>query len=328
MSRGIHKTTIYERRALFSELLSADLFSCAFPVEASYEWKRSSQIYSLRFDKDGRILLKVNLNAAEASLPSAGKRSDEIGIRFRAYCISSFIHCLEAARAADPQSYYNGLVTLEAICCLAGKTALGFSPLAKKPQALRPIDVYCAIRALTRLQLECNDLMTESARRACAGWRDVFLLYTQLPELEYANRQALFAFPRTMRTLQAHVEAGRLRPEDCTLFSRYGLDRFSELTFGGFISACERSGNSFWGGAAMRLMAFSGSGRFDVDATPGIGDCVAAFGETGAQYAADCADRTDSLLLDNAAAVKRTAQRIGRSIRGARPGCGALHYIS
>lgn len=322
------KDSAYKRKLWFNALLEKDLCSSVSMINASYQWKKPSFMFSFSA-KNGAIRLGVNLNCQDDGLLLPDGGGPELAIRFRAYFISNYIHCLEAVRNANPQSFFNGLVHLEAINSLTGKNVDVYSPLSKASTAFRPIDAYCAVRAFTRLRLECGSRMPEEVRQYCDAQVNAFIVYSQLPEIEYHDGIPVYSLQAALKKLHRGLSEGTITPQQYALFSENHMCSFEELPLNRFIEACDASGNSFWAGAALRLAAFSGM-RLDasfLQNSPSVCGHAAVFQNACTEYAKEYRGYPTKLITDNFDAIKRLAQRVERTVSGTLANSGALHFI-
>ena len=321
------KDSAYTRKALFNALLARDLCSSMYRINASYQWKKPSRVFSLSV-KDSTIRLNVNLNCVEEGLLLKGAREHEAVIRFRAYYIANYIHCLEAIYTADPQSFFSGLVNLEAITCLNGKKLVSYSPLSKTPPGLRAIDIYCAIRALTRLIVDCGSRMPDDVNQYCEEQINTFITFSQLPEIQYRRGSPVYSLPIDLKSLHDAVSSGKAELRKYPMFSENNMVEFEDMPLDRFAEACNALSNPFWAGAAIRLAALSGM-KLDESVLTAAGSLHACFADYHAsciRYAREYKRYAGRLIDDNFEAVRMIEKRIENTV-GSVADCGALHYI-
>lgn len=321
------KNSVYEKKLLFSELLGKDLGNSVFLINATYQWMTPASVFSLSV-KGNTIQLRINVNCLDDLLFS-GDRAIEIVVRFRAYFISNYIHCLETAGNSTPQSYFNGLVNLEAICGFNEKAIDSFSPLSITRKSIRPIDIYCAIRALTRLQIDCNSWLPIDVKQYCETQINAFISYSQLPEIVYFGGKPMYSLPIAMKTLHNDISSGTISLQKYSLFSDNGMCSFVNMPLNSFIETCDGSNNPFWTGVALRLIAFSGTklNGITFHNLRNINGNLVDFQNTCVRYSIECRESTDKLLVDNYDAIKRIAKCVERAFDGVDSKSGALHYI-
>ena len=323
--------TGYGQKLLFNEILSDELGSCRYRIDAFFEWKNKAQILSLKFVDEGSIELGINLGIKKEPLFADCELATELGILYRAYFISSYIHCLERAAETMPRTFFQGLVVLESIKDIhsSGKV-LAHSPLlGYGNRRLRPIDAHCAIHALTRILIGQKSRLTVEAQKRCESAIDRLVHYTRLPEIEYNSRSiAEYAILKDLLWVQEYAAAKPELLARYAIFDRCGILSFEDKTLVQLL-ADDRPENCFWAEAAMRLLAISEekAAVIDVSLYPHLQSrlkeyheaCVACFSEYS---------NTDPLLRDNMAAVKRLSGKLERVfINKGNIETGALHFL-
>ncbi len=328
MSVFLRTDSLFAKKLLFEQLLKKELGDGKHMISASYAWDASAQLFSLSVKKPDRMDLRINLNGLEKSRCFSGERAWELELRFRAGFISDYVHCLERACDAKPLSYFDGLAALEAICGVNQKKTKVFSPLSEAAPALRTIDVYCAIRALTRLQLECGDRMPETDKEACGNVLETFFDYSELPEIGYDRGKPVYALQIALQRLQAGIRAGQIIPEQYALFSEYGMASFPKMGFEEFTEACDKADNPFWSGAALRMIAYSRQeAPVEILGKERLTACLTEFRKACVSYSEEQEGHSGKILKDNYEAIKRTAQKMEKACGGAKSSSGALHFL-
>lgn len=322
------KNSIYAKKILFNELLTKDLCNSAYLINAEYQWKKPSCVFSFSIKNDS-IQLCINLNCMDDNLFFSDDRGIELVVRYRAYFISNYIRCLEAVWNTNPQSYFNGLVDIEAINALHEKKVESYSPLSKSWIELRPIDIHCAIRALTRLLFECGNWIPCDVKQYCETQIDSFIVYSQLPEIEYHERTPMYSLQVALKTLHNNLLTGKIRLQQYSIFSDNNMCVFEDMLLDGFIGTCSKSGNPFWAGVAIRLIAFSGiqlDSSFS-DSKGFLSNYVMDFQQSCIRYSKEYRGYSSRLTTDNFEAIKRIAQCVERTVHNTFTNAGALHYI-
>lgn len=110
--------TNYGCKLLFNKVLSRDLESYPFKIDAFYESVTQNQIMRIKVSKDQTVHLGINISFKEETMFSGYSDPMVLSIVFRAYFIINYLSCLQAAKEIEPSSYFSGLVALVQICSL------------------------------------------------------------------------------------------------------------------------------------------------------------------------------------------------------------------
>lgn len=251
--------TNYGRKLLFNRILSKELAAGNFRVEASYESTSRQKVVSACVS-DKAIRIKVNISFDKESFFSDCDDPMELSLIYRAYFIAAYIKCLENAKEAVPDSYFEGIVTLDAIYDLVtGKRAVLCNPdLSSRVKSLRPVDVHCAIRAMTRLLIEFGTALTETATFQCEKYIDCLIDYTSLPEVEYnCSKYAFYTVLNETAKLKKLISEYPYVTEKFALFSSYAITSDGLTDVGSLLSLCDEKGGGFIPAMLMRMFAFS-----------------------------------------------------------------------
>lgn len=321
--------TSFRKKAIYNSVLSKELGDCKHRIEARYEWKRPDQVLTVDISLKDTFEVGINLNTGRQEHFGDSDSASMLEIIYRAYYISAYIRCLDNATTAVPQSYFSGLVLLCAINILCGgKKVRVFSPIERQPHNLRPLDVHCAIRALTRLSIDCSERIQEDLRDDINGIINELLTYSMLPEISYKRDVAIFSILQEIRNLRENVTLHRCYMTDYTLFDELTTKEFAELSLDELALICENSQNPFWGNLVMRLFAHLGK---YIGTTKGkesfITSCIQHFGEDSVRYCRDTEQTESLLLIDNLAAIKRLSRMIEQESSIVTADCGKIHYF-
>lgn len=256
--------TNYGRKLLFNRILSRDLKSCAFKIDAFYESAVHKQIMSIKLSKDQAVHLGINISFKEETIFSECSEPMLLSVAFRAYFIINYLSCLQIARETEPGSYFSGLVALDAICDLySNDRKISCVPnVVGKNKQLRPIDVHCAIGAITRVLIE-NELSVDNETvKRCEAYRDILIAYTGTPEITYLKSiQAQYSVLHEIKTLKSLIAQQPNVLRECALFSQVGIISFSELSIGKLLSICDKRENRFWPGLILRMFALASKAK-------------------------------------------------------------------
>lgn len=318
------RTHIY--KCLFSEILTSELFECGYKIDASFESKRSDRIGLVRVTSERTIRLYINTNFSPDQMFRRADASRELGVICRAYYIANYIRLLESVRERTPRSYFDSLVTLEAICdTLAGKTVL-YSPISKKGiRNFRPIDAYCAIRALTEILLKQDDMLTGDSRERCEAVISELISYSAIPEISFENsREPTYSIISDIARLRRLTESSEGTLTNYRFFTSSGAERLLSMTLDELSLLGEQSACEFWAQAAIRLCAISSS--LGLHANDAVTRAAEKFREDSVTLMKDCADSKSEILLSDLTAVKRLSGKIGQIFPKSAHTSGAIHY--
>lgn len=257
------KTSSFHLKQQFISLLSSELKNSGFDVVLDFESSFRSRICTLRFGNDRKVEVCVNLDYVKKSVNAAGC-SMIFKVSYCALFIAEYIKQIGYARSGVPQSYFEGLVFLNAIeICKEKKTAGIYSPLfrwdkpPKSGYCVRPIEISSAINALNRVRMIAPSRLSKQDKAAIRSFGDSLLLYSGLPEIAYVHASIpVYALVDSLKR-QANIIVKD--PEAVQEFPILALAPFAQikqLTAGDLFLSCIRSDNSFLIGAAIRLIAF------------------------------------------------------------------------
>ncbi|MBE6734046.1 MAG: hypothetical protein E7563_01720 [Ruminococcaceae bacterium] len=249
------------RRAFLDAVLSCALSDSRFKICASYNWADPRQIMRVNIQENTiNLAININTRADRKGIFKNNKHRGELQLLFCAYYIINYIHCLESAYTTVPLSYFNGLVVLESVLDLnSQKTILCSSPIAKgKPSALRPLDVYCTIRAINSVLMEKEEILTQEEKTLCEEAVDFLVIYTGVPEVMYAGGKSsryslLCDFLQGMALIERNPECISQFPLLLALSSVFSEDgNISEI-----LRECDLRSDRFLAGMFVRLFAFT-----------------------------------------------------------------------
>ncbi len=294
---------------MFDEILSRELNVCRYRIKPFYETKKSSRILSVKFKNDNRIELKININIGDDPF-SDGESSLKLNVFFRAYLISAYVRLIEGAETLLPKSYFDGLVITEAICDIhSGKYVIHSYPDSKKaPRFFRPIDAFCAIRALTRLRITFGDTFTPDQSAMCDKALNRLISYTRIPEIFYGDSSS----PR-YAVLDDFQSISKLPTE---ISERYALlshsQGFNYLDTPITDIFCKEEDGKFFIGAAMRLYSLSRVQpiRKDVTALVTLREYIAKYKTDLLMYSEEIKGCDDIFLKENLMAAKKIADEL------------------
>lgn len=319
--------TIPRKKAVFESILSDELKDCKHRINVRYEWNRSDKMLEVGVSDKNTIELCVNLITGSQKYFGNFIKGKELELRYIAYFISAYVRCLDEADISTPQSYFSGLVLLCAINCLCrGKNVKVFSPIERKPRELRPIDVYCAISALTRLTIDHGDKLSEGLKDGFNSTIGELLTYSMLPEIGYRNGTPTYSLLQEIRELHENIMSHKCDLTNYALFDECGLCLLKDLSLNDFSAMCEKSHNLFGGNVAIRLSVHLGE---HIDIVNGqesfITNCIQRFQENAVKYYLDIKKTENLLLLDNFMAIKSLSQKSEYTFSKVAKNSGRIH---
>ncbi len=318
------RTHIY--KCLFNEILTNELFACGYKIDASFESKRRDRIGFAKITSDRTIRLLINTNFAPDPIFEGAETSRELGVIYRAYYIASYIRLLESVRERTPRSYFDSLVTLESICdTLEGKVTL-YSPISQKGiRNFRPIDAYCAIRALTGIQLRHEDMLAGDIPERCEAAISELISYSALPEICFeSSREPAYALISHIARLRRLTGAREDVLLQYKFFTCCGAEKLSQMPLEEISHLGDASACDFWAQAAIRLCAVTSRCGLHADDT--VTKAVGRFREDSVTFMKDCADSKSEILRSDLTAVKKLSKKIGEMFPDNAHVCGSIHY--
>ena len=328
-SKQMKYKTSFRKKEIINSILSRENGDCKHKINARYEWKRSDQILTVYLSPKNTFEVGINLNIGRQKKFGNTIEEPAMEMIYRAYFISAYIRCLDDATSIVPQSYFSGLVLLCAVNSLcAGKKVKVFSPLERKPPELRPIDVYCAIQALTRLIIDCAERISEKSRNAVVGNISELLAYSMLPEISYKGDEVVYSVLHEIRKLWENTASHRCSLDDYKVFNELGKRGLLDLCINEFMLICERSKNLFWGNLVIRLSAHIGVWKsIVIEKESFITSCIRHFGEDSVKYYRDTRQTENQLLVDNFMAIKFLSRMIEQAFSIVTANVGQIHYF-
>ena len=318
--------TSFQKKAVFDSVLSDELKDCKHRIVVRYEWERPDQVLEIFASNNGSIELGINLNTDSNKYFCKLSEGTEFQIIYRAYFISAYIHCLDDAITSVPQTYFSGLVLLCAINDLcSGKRVNAFSPTAREPHELRPIDIYCSVRALTKLTTDHADKRTEHSREYFKQLIGELLMYSMLPEISYKGGEIIYSLLQEIGELRENMISHRCVVSDYVLFNKFVSDWFDSFSINDLAAMCEDNQDYFWGNVAIRLSAHLYERVNNQESL--IESCVQNFKEDSVRYFMNTRKTENLLLLDNLIAIKKLSLKIENAFSTVAANSGSIHFF-
>lgn len=322
-----YKITSFQKKHFFDSMLADELKDCKLRIKIRYEWRRPDQILAVN-EKKNEVELNINLNTDRPRSLRKLIFGADLEMNYRLYYISSYIHCLDDAIAFIPQSYFSGLVLLSAINCLCRKKkSYSFSSIDTKYIEMRPIDIYCASAALTRLVFDCSNQLSGNLRNDCNSVIEELTTYTLLPEIGYMGNEPIYSLLREVKELQENIVSQRCFMTDYAIFNKLGIRSFKEININDFTEVCEKMRSLFLGDFILRLSAHLGEqiDRVKIQA-PFIAKSVQRFEKDAVQYYMSIKRTNSRLLHDNFIAIKKLSQKLEYAFSAVPANSGMLHF--
>lgn len=299
--------TNYRRKLLFNEILSAQLATSAFRVDAVYESAAREQVASVRCFGEQTVRLGINLSFKTEAMFAGCADPLVPSIAFRAYSIVQYIRCLESAKGATPSSLFAGWVTLDAI----GDRVLGNKQTLCVPNAygvnilLRPMDVHCAIRAMTSVLIQYEDTLPNEVKQRCQAYIDTLITYTGMPEVTYTgSTQPCYTVVCEVKRLAAVLARVPEAVQEYAVFHQVGFTALDALDVTALLDRCDQAENTVWPAVILRLSAVTHTGLLS---HPALERSYASFCENGVAFCSE--QRADSVLLRD---TRRAMQQLVR----------------
>lgn len=257
---GFLTNSNYGRKTLFSEILSRNLKTYIFKVDAFYESVSRNQIMSINISGDRTVHLGINISFKGEKIFSSCSDPIALSIAFRAYFIINYLHCMESAKEALPTSFFSGLVILESISdlILAKKRIVFIPDTVGINKNLRPIDVHCAIRAMIKVLIDYKSFISDEAVRLCEAYIDTLITYTEMPEIEYVNsKHAQYTVLCEINVVKSLVSQHLEAISEYALFRQIEFKSLESLNIDELLSACDINNNPFWPETIMRMLAIT-----------------------------------------------------------------------
>jgi hypothetical protein len=321
--------TSFQKKAAINSILSSELGGCKHRINARYEWKRPDQVLTVGVSHKNTFEVGINLNIGRQELFGDSNSELMLEITYRAYYISAYIRCLDDATTAIPQSYFSGLVLICAINSVCGgKKVKAFSPIKRIIHDLRPIDVHCAIHALTRLTIDYAERIPEKTRGVISRIINELLTYSALPEIGYKGDEPIYSLLQETRCLQENVILHRCFMTDYMFFDKLSTKVFIDLSIEELVCFCENSQNPFWGNFIMRLSAHLGRHIETArNQKPFISSCILRFEEDSVRYYRETKQTDNMILTDNLEAIKWLSKMSEQTFSVVTANCGKIHFF-
>lgn len=324
-----------EKKQVYTSILSDALQGYKHRIVACFAWETSDQVFSFSFSQDDTITIRINLNAGKNLFDLNGNSSTAFFLSYRAHLITTYLRSIEMAYNKLPETYSDGLLLLCATndinearnghkVCI--RSVIGM----KRIKWLTPLEVACAKQSLLQTIVEFHEMLLPDAFEKCQTMLDELVTFLQYPEIVYSgSRYPTFSILREMqRMLSKSGEDNLLKP--FRFMSQFSLNEIGSLPLDAFFQKCEASGNQFWLGAALRIIALLSRNGIRCNATTlnHIEELADSYHTGVIDIFRKCADTNQLLLKENLAAIKIISTGINCAIHRLEPKSGVVHnYI-
>lgn len=310
----------FELKRQFIGLLASEFRNCGFNVVLGFESSFKSRICMLKFADVKRIEVYVNLGYVKNSVYVDGI-SQMFKVRYCALFIAEYIKQIERAKDCIPQSYFEGLVFLNAVEVYKSKKTVGvYSPLShwdKKPQrsyCLRPIEISSAINALNKTRMFASLELNEQEQLVVKTFCDSLLLYAGLPEVSYVRASVpVYALIDSFKGVADLITKEPKLVQVFPVLTLAPFDQIRKLTVNDLFLHCIQSDNEFLMGISIRLIAFLHPPQNN-EVTDGdlkkLTDAMNQYIEYSITYCNELSKPDRCLLNDNLFAVKAVVKSI------------------
>ena len=311
--------TTYRRRVLFEEILSAQLNTSELLVDAFYESGPRTRVMRTCCVDGHTVQVGINLSFEEEAIFAGCTDAAGLTTAFRALFIAQYMRCLETAKTTVPSSLFAGWVTVDAVgdVFTGEKRAVYLPDAFGKNKWLRPIDVHCAIRAMTAVTMTYDTFLSDEAKQRAERYIETLITYTGMPDVMYEGSvhpcyTAVCEAKRLTMLIEAHPDMVR----ECTALRNASCDDVARL-----LDACGEAGDAFLPAMIVRLSAMAGEGWTE---HPVFARSYAVFCENCAAFCSETG-RKSRLLRDTRRAVQQLVG--GTQQWNVEPRSGGVHYI-
>lgn len=311
--------TVYRRRTVFEEILSAQLGASALRIDAFYESGPREQVMRVCCVDGHTVQVGINLSFKEATTFAGCDDAMGLTTAFRALFIAQYMRCLETAKEVVPSSLFAGWVTLDAIGdVFSGEKRAVYLPDAfGKNKWLRPIDVHCAIRAMTGMMMMYDSVLSDEAKHRAERYMDMLVTYTGMPDVTYeGSAHPCYTVVCEIERLTALIRSQPDVLRECAVFRNVQCDDVKRL-----LDVCGEADDVFLPAVIVRLSAMARAGWTE---HPVFANAYATFCESGVAFCSEVRQES-TLLRDTRRAVQRLVS--GTEQWKINPRSGGVHYI-
>lgn len=247
----------------FISMLSSEFEKCRFDIVLGFESSIRKRICTLKFGEGKQVEICINLDYVKKSVNAVGC-SMVLKVCYCALFVAEYIKQIERTKNSIPQSYFEGLVFLNAIeVCKKNKKVSVYSPLAhwnknpKNTYCVRPIEISSAINALNKLRIFTPSGLNEQDKVAIKAFSDSLLLYSGLPEIAYIYASVpMYALVDSFKRLADIIAKDPEAVQEFPILTLAPFEQIKQLTVSSLFMSCVQSNNVFLIGVAIRLIAF------------------------------------------------------------------------
>lgn len=331
--------SIFCLKQQFVGLLSNEFNHCGFNIVLGFESSFKKRICTLRFVEDYRVEVCVNLDYVKTSVNIVGC-SLIFKVRYCALFVAEYIKQIERAKKNIPQSYFEGLVFLNAIDIYKAENTISiYSPLLhwdKKPKrtyCIRPIEISSAINALNKLSLFAQSVLNEQDKVAVKTFRNNLLLYSSLPEISYIHAHVpTYTIIDLLKRLTMLITKKPKVVQEFPILTLAPFEHIDQMTVNCLYLFCVQSNNKFLIGVALRLIIFLHlpyDTELDNNSQKKIMDAMKLYIDYSITYCSELSNSGRCFINDNLLAVKLAVKIINDylTMHGVGVSAGNIHPI-
>lgn len=322
-------SSVHKKKEAFNCLLSQELSNCKHIIEARYDWQTPDQVFSFCLKNERTIQISINLNCSEELLFANNKKKTDLTIFYRAFFINAYIRYIEDAFYKTPNSYNEGLVTICAINSLCKKrgSVSASSVTSNRYVELSPIDVFCAIRALTRMLIDFRPTLSTEEQQQCEILVDYLLSYSLMPEVAYHKGKPVYSLPFEMKKTQHIIDSNKGLLQSFPLMKDVDFTLLREMTRIDVVEMLNHTKHPFWVGAALRLALYAHDGKgTSLELFKLHEDTMRMFKEDCSRFCIEIRNTNSTLLRDDYNAIKRLVANTEEPAVQSSAEYGSFHY--
>ncbi len=338
MKNNLNKMSIYQLKQLFSQLLLNELKNCRFGILVSYELSMKKRICFIKMIKKENIKININLSYIKKSnfvincslIPKVY------------YCCFFIVHLvkqLESVKQVLPKSYFEGLTYYNAIEIYNYKKTGIYSPILhrcnknKRSYCMRPIEIYCAIKAIEKIVMMKQLELTDNDRKTLNAFKETLLQYSYLPEISYIKKRIpVYTVINSLKEIAKFIEKNPDMINEFPILTLASFNKMKKLTIRDLFLTCAESNNDFLIELAIRLVAFfhfAYTLDYKNNDYERVIEEMKKYISTYAKFHGKISMQENYFLQDNFSAVKNAVKEINcfLCMNGITVSSGNIHFI-
>lgn len=320
-------------------LLSHEFETCGFNIVVGFESSFSGRIFTMQLSENNRLELCINLDAVKSGI-DLNLSSKKIAIYYCALYIANYVKLMELSKHKTPETYFDGLVILNAIQNYKIHNTISvYSPLKGKKlldstYCIRPIEVESAIDSWNQILFLLESEISSNDKVVIKKAVNALLLYASLPEVSYiSSTMPTYSLYNSLEYIEKLIA---LDSRVVTSFAIFELLSFQMLTT---ISTMElfqlylRRENRFLIGIAIRMIAFMPladvCGNNEECISDSLLQAINKYRENSVIYFKELSSSNTQLFKDNLFAIKKAVFALNQymALHGLKGNSGTIHSI-